>query len=75
MRMSRINVYLPDDLADAVKRADLNVSAVVQQALRKELARSNMQHWLETLDQLDWVEVGPAQVRQALDDARDELGV
>jgi post-segregation antitoxin (ccd killing protein) len=36
----RMTVYLPDDLAQMVKEhADLNVSAVCQQALRRELAR------------------------------------
>ena len=36
----RITVYLPDDLAKRVKEhADLNVSAVCQDALRRELAR------------------------------------
>jgi post-segregation antitoxin (ccd killing protein) len=36
----RMTVYLPDDLAKMVKEhADLNVSAVCQEALRRELTR------------------------------------
>src|SRR3954463_16576710 len=33
--MPKINVYLPDDLAETVKRADLPVSAICQRALER----------------------------------------
>ncbi|MGQ4513417.1 Clp protease N-terminal domain-containing protein [Streptomyces sp. DW26H14] len=36
--MPKINVYLPDDLAAAVKAADLPVSAICQKALREAVA-------------------------------------
>jgi len=37
----RINIYLPDDLADQVRQlTDVNVSAVCQQALKNEIART-----------------------------------
>jgi post-segregation antitoxin (ccd killing protein) len=32
--MANRNVYLPDDLAEQVKALDLNVSVIVQEALR-----------------------------------------
>jgi post-segregation antitoxin (ccd killing protein) len=36
----RMTIYLPDDLAEMVReQADLNVSAVCQEALRRELVR------------------------------------
>jgi hypothetical protein len=35
--LPKINVYLPDDLAEQVKARDLPVSAICQNALRKEL--------------------------------------
>lgn len=35
--MARVNVYLSDELHAAVKGAGLNVSAVCQQALEREL--------------------------------------
>jgi ATP-dependent Clp protease ATP-binding subunit ClpA len=37
--MPKINVYLPDDLAEAVKEADLPVSAVCQAALEQAVRR------------------------------------
>jgi ATP-dependent Clp protease ATP-binding subunit ClpC len=37
--MPKINVYLPDDLAEAVKDADLPVSAVCQRALEQAVLR------------------------------------
>jgi post-segregation antitoxin (ccd killing protein) len=39
MRMSRVNVYVPDDLHRQAKRARLNVSELCQEAIRAELAR------------------------------------
>jgi len=37
--MPKINVYLPDDLADAVREADLPVSAICQRALEQAVRR------------------------------------
>ena len=37
MRMARVNVYLPDDLAEAAKKSGLNVSALTQEAIRNEI--------------------------------------
>lgn len=37
--MPKINVYLPDDLAEQVKARDLPVSAICQRALREEVTR------------------------------------
>jgi Post-segregation antitoxin CcdA len=37
--LPKINVYLPDDLADEVKAHDLPVSAICQAALRKEIEK------------------------------------
>lgn len=39
-RMPKINVYLPDDLADAVKNAGLPVSPICQRALEQAVRRS-----------------------------------
>lgn len=35
----KVTVYLPDDLGEKVKAADINVSAVCQEALQEELIR------------------------------------
>ncbi len=38
MRMARVNIYLPNDLAEEAKAAGLNISGIAQEALRAELA-------------------------------------
>lgn len=52
MRMARINVYLPDELAERVKSADINVSAVAQRALESELRTASFAEWLERVHAL-----------------------
>ena len=73
MRMARVNVYLPDDLAAAAKAADLNVSSLTQDALRKALAASDLDRWLADLDRVDPVEVDGAAVKSAIAAAKDEV--
>ena len=38
MRMARVNIYLPNGLAEEAKAAGLNISGIAQAALRAELA-------------------------------------
>ncbi|SRR6266540_7369109 len=38
----RVNIYLPTDLAEEVRAADLNVSQIAQEALRAELDRREL---------------------------------
>lgn len=73
MRMARVNVYLPDDLAEAAKRSGLNVSALTQEAIRDEIGGASMENWLAMLASIPPVHVSSATVRQALDEARDDL--
>ena len=44
MRMARVNVYLPDDLAAEVRASGLNVSQVTQEALRAALGPMRMDY-------------------------------
>lgn len=74
MRMARVNVYLPDDLAQQVRDADLNVSAVTQDALRRELELRRTDAWLEAVANLTQIELPQEVVARALDAARDEFG-
>lgn len=74
MRMTRVNVYLPDDLADDVRRADLNVSAITQKALREQLAARSTDSWLRSLEDLEAAEVDHDTVVRALDEGRDDFG-
>jgi post-segregation antitoxin (ccd killing protein) len=74
MRMARINVYLPDELARRVKGAGLNVSSIAQEALRKALSESDVDDWLDGLDRLPATGVDHQAVLAALEEARLEFG-
>lgn len=73
MRMARVNIYLPDDLADEVRGSGLNVSAVAQEALRDALAARRMSDWLDDILRLPSTGVTHEQVMAALGEARAEL--
>lgn len=47
--MARLNVYLPDDLAERARAAGLNVSAMTQLAIASELVRRDTDAWLSRL--------------------------
>jgi post-segregation antitoxin (ccd killing protein) len=74
VRMARVNVYLPDDLADEVREADLNVSSITQAALRAALDDRASDAWLDAIDRLGATAVTHEAVLHAVDAARDELG-
>ena len=74
MRMARINVYLPDELAQRVKGAGINVSNVTQQALREALGETETNEWLDQLARLPATGIGHEDALAALDAARDEFG-
>lgn len=72
--MARMNIYLPDELASAAKEADLNVSALAQEAIRRALQQSALAAWFDSLPDHD---DGPSTdaIIRALDEARDEMGL
>lgn len=74
MRMARVNVYLPDDLAEEVRRAGLNVSGLTQDALRSALAERRTRAWLDGLRRRAPAEVSSDAVAAAVRGARAELG-
>jgi len=69
--MARINVYLPEDLAEEARAADLNVSALAQGAIRSALAARSTDAWLSTLEE-PATRPSHAEVLAAIDAARDE---
>lgn len=73
MRMARVNVYLPDDLAAEAKRARLNVSAITQDAIRSTLAASATDNWLAGLSALDPTDIDHVTALRAVTAAKDEL--
>jgi post-segregation antitoxin (ccd killing protein) len=74
MRMARVNVYLPDELAREARAAGLNISKVAQEALSNTLAHSETDRWLDRLDRLPRANASHTSVIDALDEARIELG-
>lgn len=72
--MARVNIYLPDDLAEQARKADVNVSAVAQDALRRELASASIDAWLESLDRIERVDVSHSIAQSAMDEARHDFG-
>ncbi len=74
MRMARINVYLPDDLARAAREEDLNVSALTQRAVREALAAASTDRWLASLPRPTGSKVTHEHVVDAVHAAREEFG-
>jgi post-segregation antitoxin (ccd killing protein) len=72
--MARVNVYLPDELAERARAAGVNISGVTQDAIRSALAATNTDRWLERLALLPGTDVPHEHVITALDQARDEFG-
>ena len=73
MRMARVNVYLPNDLAAEAKAAGLNVSSLTQDALRSALAASHTDDWLDTLATVRATGIDHATVAAAVVAAKDEI--
>jgi post-segregation antitoxin (ccd killing protein) len=71
--MARLNVYVPDELAEQARSRGLNVSALTQAAIAEELERTSLSAWLDSLPTLSR-SVDPDAVKTALDEARDEFG-
>ncbi len=72
--MARLNVYVPDELAEAARASELNVSQLTQQALRQELDRRAAEGWFDRVRRRRYSGVTHDQVMEALDAARDDLG-
>lgn len=73
MRMSRVNVYLPDDLAEEAKRAGLNISSLTQEAIRSSLAAQSLGKWQQRIAELDSPSVSHAKVIEAVNSAKADL--
>lgn len=73
MRMARINVYLPDDLATEAKAAGLNVSHLTQDALRGALAAIRVDDWLDDVMATRPLGISHRAVSAAMAAAKDEL--
>ncbi|WP_249009862.1 type II toxin-antitoxin system CcdA family antitoxin [Conexibacter sp. DBS9H8] len=72
--MARVNVYLPDELAERARAAGVNISGVTQDALRGALASVDTDRWLDRLERLPARDVAHERVICALDEAREDFG-
>lgn len=72
--MARVNVYLPEDLAERAKRADLNVSALAQDAVSRALGAQETNAWLAARTASASSSVAHDAALEALDAVRDEAG-
>ena len=73
--MARVIVYLPDDLAEQAQAANLNVSGLTQDAVRRALDARAVNEWLDELASLPPGGIDPAVVREAVRSAKDEFGL
>lgn len=70
--MARLNVYVPDDLAERARAHGLNVSALTQAAIKAELENSATEAWLDRLEPRS-TGARHGDVLAALDAAREEF--
>lgn len=70
--MPRVNVYLPDELVAEVRPLGLNLSQVLQGALRERLNSGRLEAWLQQLGEPAEAVGGRAAIRQALDRAEGD---
>jgi post-segregation antitoxin (ccd killing protein) len=73
MRMARVNVYLPDELAEEAKAARLNVSGLTQEAIRGALSAGHTAEWLADVAKLPGTAVTHDDVVAAVAQARRDL--
>lgn len=71
--MARLNVYVPDELAERARARGLNVSALTQAAISAELENSATEAWLDGLETRT-TSARHDDVLNAIDAARDEFG-
>lgn len=73
MRMARVNVYLPDELAEEAKAAGLNVSGLTQEAVRGTLDAGHTDEWLADVAKLPRTTVTHDDVVAAVAQARRDF--
>ncbi|MFP3902359.1 MAG: type II toxin-antitoxin system CcdA family antitoxin [Acidimicrobiia bacterium] len=71
--MARVNVYVPDDLADEARASGLNVSQLTQRALREALSARRTDEWLDAVVRLRPTGVAHRRAVAAVEAAKDEF--
>jgi post-segregation antitoxin (ccd killing protein) len=72
--MPKVSIYLPDPLYDAVRKHDIAVSAVTQQALEAEVRRQANAEWVQRVRARQPRVDRRIDTSALLDDVREEFG-
>ncbi len=72
--MPKLSVYLSDEVYEAVRRYDIAVSAVAQEALLAEVARRANDEWIAR-SRLRPVRTEPVDTATVIDEVRAEFGM
>ena len=75
VRMVLVNLRLPDDLVEQARAADLDMSRLAQDAIRRALDARAVNDWLDELASLPPAGIDPAVVKEAVRSAKDEFGL
>lgn len=70
--MARVNVYLPDEIAQQAKELKLNISALTQRAIKSEIGAMATNEWLESLRGSTSRTVSHERVMEVLREVREE---
>jgi post-segregation antitoxin (ccd killing protein) len=73
MRMARVNVYLPDELAAQAKEAGLNVSGLTREAIQSALTARRVDDWLDGVGALSALDIDEHVIAAAVSAAKDEF--
>jgi post-segregation antitoxin (ccd killing protein) len=73
VEMARVNIYLPDDTAEAARREGLNVSRVCRDAVEAALRAARQRAWLAALQDREPIELDPDVVLAAVREARSSI--
>ena len=75
MRVVLVSLHLPDDLVEQARAADLDISGLAQDAIRRALDAHAVNEWLDDLASLKPIDVDYDLVKQAVTAAKDEFGL
>lgn len=73
MRMARVNVYIPDELANEARQAELNVSGLTQAAIQEALNEKSVGQWLDKIALRKPTGISHRIARSAVNAAKGEL--
>lgn len=73
--MVLVSLHLPDDLVAEARAADLDISGLAQDAIRRALDVHAVNEWLDDLASLPCLGIDPAIVKEAVRAAKDEFGL